>query len=93
MQMYAPILCAISYSKMKLSLQENHNSSVIVLTSDKCPYYLYVVLDYLCSSRCQGYVGTGDVIITYSTQWEFSSQKGMKIRLLAKAGLEPEFPQ
>ena len=31
-----------------------------------------------------------------STQWEFSSQKGMKIRLLAKAGFElgtPEFPQ
>ena len=29
-------------------------------------------------------------------QWEFGSQKGMKIRFLAKAGLElgtPEFPQ
>ena len=30
------------------------------------------------------------------SQWEFSRQKGMKIRFLAKAGLEletPEFPQ
>ena len=33
---------------------------------------------------------------TVCAQWEFSSQKGMKIRFLAKAGLElgtPEFPQ
>ena len=31
-----------------------------------------------------------------SPQWKFSSQKGMKINLMAKAGLEPgtaEFPQ
>ena len=32
----------------------------------------------------------------HNAQWKFSSQKGMKINFLAKAGLEPataEFPQ
>ena len=30
---------------------------------------------------------------TVCAQWEFSRQKGMKIRFLAKAGLELETPQ